>query len=216
MAMKNLPISWVDLVTIAVLVVGFIRGRKRGMSEELLDVFQWLLAVFIAGLAYDPFGDILFNYINFFSLLVSRILAYILIVIGVQVFFIILKRVVGEKLVGSDLFGRLEYYLGMIAGMLRFACMLFIVYALVHSREYTQEERDEQAKDQERDFGTITLPSWSSLQEEIFKRSISGQFVHKHLKNQLIKPTHYDARIKDDGWGRKKEKEIEDLMKPKK
>ena len=46
--LKNFTLSWFDLVALAVLVVGLFRGRKRGMSEELLDVFQWLLIVVIS------------------------------------------------------------------------------------------------------------------------------------------------------------------------
>src|SRR5688572_6218569 len=145
---KNIPISWFDLVALAVIVVGFFRGRKRGMSEELLDVFHWLLAVVVAAKTYEFVGDFVFNFIGFFSLMVSRIIAYLAIVVAVAITFIIIKRVVGEKLVGSDLFGRLEYYLGMLAGMLRYFCMLLIVISLVHSRLYTPEELESQRKEQ--------------------------------------------------------------------
>jgi len=45
---ESLPISWVDFLTLIVIFVGVVRGRKRGLSEELLDTIQWI-GIIIAG-----------------------------------------------------------------------------------------------------------------------------------------------------------------------
>ena len=45
--------------------------------------------------------------------------------------FALFKHSVGGKLLGSDVFGRGEYYLGMGSGMLRFGCVLLAVLALL-------------------------------------------------------------------------------------
>lgn len=190
-SLKNFSLSWFDLAALIVLVVGLFRGRKRGMSEELLDLFQWLVMVVVSARVYEPFGELLMTYLPI-SRLVSYIMAYIVTLLGIKLVFTLLKRFIGEKLIGSDIFGRLEYYLGMLAGMVRFFCILLVCMALFHSRQYTAEELAATARDMQKDFDTITFPTWGSLQKEIFERSITGQFVAKHLKEQLITPTHYN------------------------
>ena len=57
----KLIVGWVDLLVVVLLVVGVLRGRKRGMSEELLDVIKWSLIVLVAGLLYEPGGRWLAN-----------------------------------------------------------------------------------------------------------------------------------------------------------
>ena len=43
--------NWFDLLLLAMICAGVLRGRKRGMSEELLDFLQWL-AIIIGGATY--------------------------------------------------------------------------------------------------------------------------------------------------------------------
>ena len=52
----SFTVGWVDLLVVILLTVGVLRGRKRGMSEELLDVIKWTLIVLVAGLLYEPGG----------------------------------------------------------------------------------------------------------------------------------------------------------------
>ena len=59
MFLKGFIVSWVDLLTLALVIAGVCRGRKRGMSEELLDLIKWLLTVVIAGRLYQPLGRVL-------------------------------------------------------------------------------------------------------------------------------------------------------------
>ena len=42
MNLDKLPFNWFDFVLVVVLVVGVFRGRKHGMSEELLPLLKWL------------------------------------------------------------------------------------------------------------------------------------------------------------------------------
>jgi len=46
---EYLHFGWIDVLVLIALLVGFTRGRKRGMSVELLDVLKWLLVVLVAG-----------------------------------------------------------------------------------------------------------------------------------------------------------------------
>ena len=46
MNLDQLPINLFDLVVIAVVIAGLARGRKHGMSEELLGLLKWLVILF--------------------------------------------------------------------------------------------------------------------------------------------------------------------------
>ena len=59
MSIETLSLSWVDLAVALLLGVGLWRGRKRGLSEELLDIIKWTLIVLVAGLLYEPGGRFL-------------------------------------------------------------------------------------------------------------------------------------------------------------
>jgi len=45
-AVTSLPFNWIDLAIVALIGVGVARGRKRGMSEELLAVIKWVVILF--------------------------------------------------------------------------------------------------------------------------------------------------------------------------
>src|SRR5881394_2125757 len=55
----DFSLSWVDCAVLILLVVGLWRGRKRGMSEELLDIVKWAIIVVAAGILYEPGGRFL-------------------------------------------------------------------------------------------------------------------------------------------------------------
>ena len=46
-----MPFNWFDFVVLIVLGIGVFRGRQRGMSEELLGLFEWLTIVVVSALA---------------------------------------------------------------------------------------------------------------------------------------------------------------------
>src|SRR5687767_11308571 len=57
--MSVLPFNWIDLAVVAVIAIGVTRGRKRGMSEELLDVIKWVMILFACSQLYEPLGSLL-------------------------------------------------------------------------------------------------------------------------------------------------------------
>ena len=58
MKISVFTMTWFDLLLAGLLIFGFLRGRKRGMSEELLDVFQWLTIIVVAAMLYEPVGKL--------------------------------------------------------------------------------------------------------------------------------------------------------------
>ena len=90
----NLPtftISWVDFLTVAVIMIGIARGRRRGLSEELLDTIQWILIVVAGAFLYRYVGNFL-NQKPVLSLLTYYIFSYILIAILIKVIFTFIKK----------------------------------------------------------------------------------------------------------------------------
>src|SRR5262249_31475260 len=144
--------------------------------------------VVVSALAYRPLGKMIANSADI-TLLMAYVGAYVLSVIGIKTFFSWIRKIVGEKLVGSDLFGSAEFYLGMLAGAVRCGCMLLVGLSLLHAKNITSEQLASQAKMQKDNFGDISFPTFGSIQHDIFYGSLSGKFVARHLSDQLIQPT---------------------------
>src|SRR2546426_8220101 len=139
MNLENLPFNVFDLVLVAVLVTGIIRGRKHGMSEELLGLIKWLVILFGCAAFYEPGGSLLAQFSGF-SLLSCYLMTYVAGALIILASFAGLKHGLGGKLLGSDLFGGAEYYLGMVSGFVRFSCMLLVALALLNARLFTEAE----------------------------------------------------------------------------
>ena len=123
--------SWFDLLLVIVLLTGVLRGRKRGMSMELLDLIQWIIIIAAGTLLYKPIGE-MFRQMTSTGLLFAYVFVYVWIAVATKILFLIIKQTVGSRLVGSDLFGGAEYYFAMGAGLLRFGCVLLMSLALLN------------------------------------------------------------------------------------
>ena len=55
---NSLPVNWFDAVVVLVLGFGLFRGRKNGMSKEILPLFQWLAVILVSGLFYSRGGPV--------------------------------------------------------------------------------------------------------------------------------------------------------------
>lgn len=181
--------NWVDSIVLVWLILGAVAGRRRGMSRELLDLIQWVLIVNLGAWLCVPFG-VFVDRLAHFGPLWSRIASYLFVMLVVVLLFSFLQRMVGEKLTGSDVFGGMEYYLGIVAGMLRAACLVIVVFSMLHARAMTPAEAAAQAKALRENFGGIGLPTLSGLQTDIFKNSVSGRRLEMHMDRLLIPPSY--------------------------
>jgi len=208
-----LPVSWVDLLTVIVLFLGILRGRKRGLSEELLDTIQWVAIVVVAGLYYARLAAV-FSGAGLLSPALANVFAYILIAVGLKCVMVVVKRLIGEKIIGSDIFGRLEYYLGMLAGAVRFGCIYFFLMSLLHAPHYTEEMLANQAKFQEKYYGDIRFPTLGTIQKTVFKESATGKASERYLADVLIHPAAPTAANlrNDNSLGRRRERTIDAVM----
>ncbi len=189
MSLDKLPINAFDFLVTGVLIFGIFRGRKQGMSEEFLNLVQWLAIVLVCGFAYRPLGQFLSESSRLFSLLTCYLIAYVVLALILWGLFALVKRAIGGKLLGSDLFGSAEYYLGMGSGLVRFSCILVAGLALLNARAYDAKEIKEMENFQDREFGSQYFPTLPAIQATVFQKSISGPWIHSNLGFLLIEPT---------------------------
>lgn len=208
---SGLGFNWFDLAAVAVLIVGVFRGRKRGMSSELLDLIQWLVIIALGGLLYKPLGE-LFARVAGLSLLYAYLSVYLATAILIKVLFTLFKRTIGEKLISGDFFGNLEYYLGMIAGVIRYACMILFFLALLNARYFSQAELVAEARSQEKELGSVFFPTLGMVHQGVFHDSLSGRLVGKNLAILLIAPTRPGATQKEESLGQRREREVNDAV----
>lgn len=212
MQISGVTFSWFDLAALLVIGAGVYRGRAHGMSEELLEVLKWLVIVVLGGFAYRPVGQYIAGYTHA-SPLTSYITAYMALLLCVRAFFGWVKRMVGEKLVGSDVFGAWEYYMGMGAGGVRFACYLIVGLALLNAKHITQEQLAAEVRMQKDNFGDISFPTVGTLQQNVFVGSVSGKLVKQYLGEQLIVTTAAEATLaKAETLGRRKESTVSEVL----
>jgi uncharacterized membrane protein required for colicin V production len=188
MTLDKLPINWFDFFVIIVLLVGVLRGRKNGMSEELTPLLQWL-AIVGAGAYFHEAVGLQIAAATVFSRLFAYLVAYLALAFAVKIFFTVLKRLSKGKLVGSDLFGGSEYYLGMVGGMVRFACMLIFALALLNARFFTYAEIKAMQNFQKEEYGSEFFPTLQTVQQQVFVKSLIGPRIKEHVSFLLIKPT---------------------------
>ena len=189
----GLPISWVDFLTVVVIGIGVVRGRKRGLSEELLDTTKWILILVAAAFSYKFIGDFM-NQKPVLSLLSFYIFSYVLVALVIQAIFLFIKKQFGQKLVESDVFGRAEFYGGMVAGAVRFSCIYLFALSLLHAPHYSPEYLAARAKEVDYNYGSDFFPHPCKIQPAVFKESLTGQGAEKFLAILLIEPTSAESK----------------------
>jgi uncharacterized membrane protein required for colicin V production len=186
--MDNLPVGWFDLIVLALLITGILRGRKHGMSEELMPLLRWVSAVLIAAVLYKPVGLFIEGQ-TLLSKLASFITAYLGCLLLVFILFSIFKRAVGGKPISGERFGKSEYYLGVFGGVTTICCMLIVALSFLNARKFTSKEiQDRQAYEKDV-YGSSFFPTLDSMQAFVFKKSFTGAALKQSASFLLIEPT---------------------------
>lgn len=191
-ATNGMPFNWFDIVAIVVLGFGLFRGRRNGMSKELLPLVQWLVLVLVCGLVYPKLAGLLDHFVpdKFWTCLLS----YLALALVVFIVFTIIRQQIAEKLVARDFFKGGEYYLGMMAGLVRYACVLMFVLALMNAPVFTAAEVAAQASRDQQNFGGGAntgfsgsfFPHFSQVQTAVFKESFLGPRIKNNAGMLLI------------------------------
>jgi len=198
---SNLPINWFDFLVVIVVLLGARKGRMNGMSQEMMVCLQWICIVAGGAFLYQPVGDFIGQSCQV-SHLFSYMTAYIAMAMVVKMIFSLLKKSAGGKLTSNDAFGRGEYYLGAMAGAVRFTCILLSALALLNARAYSRQEVAKDIAFQKDVYGSTFFPELYSVQGSVFKDSFLGKQVHDNVGFLLIRPTAPEQkglqRRKDD------------------
>ena len=192
-SLGNLPINWFDVLVVILLLAGAFHGRKRGMSQELIPLLKWISVVLVCGFFYLPVAEMI-SQATVFSLLTASFTAYLGLALVVFIAFAVINRQLGGKIIGSDTFGRSEYYLGILSGMARFVCMLIVGLALLNARLYTQAEIDERNQFVKRNYDNDFFPALFQIQDQVFKTSLSGPVIRENVSSLLIKPVKGESK----------------------
>jgi uncharacterized membrane protein required for colicin V production len=190
LALDNLPVNWFDAVVVGMLIMGLFRGRKRGMSKEILPLLKWVSLVLVCGIGYPMAAQLLVNTASL-SQLPSCIFGYLLLAFVIVLVFKFLGWLLASRTVEHNFFGGGEYYLGMLSGMVRFACMLLAVLALLNAPYYTAQDIKKHDAYVKRWFGGGLysgdyFPSMHTIQEQVFTKSFTGPYIKDYLGPLLI------------------------------
>jgi uncharacterized membrane protein required for colicin V production len=182
---QNLSLWWFDIGVGVWLTLGLFRGRKNGMSGELLLLIKWLLVVVGCSYGYPSFGAVIREYSSFSPEWSNRI-AYLGIAFLLAVVLNKIQALVGDKLIGNDFFGGGEYYLGMISGVARYACMVVFLLAFLNARIPTADEV-KKFNARTEDLGPAQVNPMK-IHRQILLESYTGRVVRGHLSQFLIAP----------------------------
>ncbi|MBM3878194.1 MAG: CvpA family protein [Verrucomicrobia bacterium] len=214
MQWDQMSLEWFDLAVAAVLLYGVYRGRRNGMSEELLPLLQWLLILVVGSYTYALFGDFLHLasglHPNF-----CRAAVYALDALLIKWLCDCARHGLGDKLVSSDVFGQSEYVFGMAAGALRHACRLVFFMALISAPYISEAKRAANARMQRENFGVITFPTFGSIQHAVLRESWTGRLVTRHLSNLLIESVPTPGRSQPNTPAHRRERAVDQVLEPK-
>jgi hypothetical protein len=180
-----LSVNWFDVALLLMLLLGIHFGRKHGMSVESLTLLKWLSIVGLGTLGYRPLGALIGDFSGL-KMGANYVIAYVAIALIVTLVFSTLKRRYGEKLEARHLFGKGEYYLGMMGGTFRFLLIALVVMALLHPMSPARGATNSGAKFQEENFGAVFFPTLATMRQDVFERSLTGKWLGENLTFLMI------------------------------
>jgi uncharacterized membrane protein required for colicin V production len=198
---QSLSFGWFDAAFVLILIFGYWRGRKRGMSREALPVSMWLVLVIAAGLGYQYLGQLLLQsgaikYVfgsSFMPSTAAFVTSYLFIALVVFIIFSLIGKRFREKVSGSNAFGSGEYYLGMAAGLIRYFCITIFGLALLNAPFYSQAEVAASLAYKARWYGGGLngysgnyIPDLSDVQASVFRTSFVGPRIKDYMGYLLI------------------------------
>lgn len=198
--MDNLPVNWFDFALLGLLVFGLLRGRKNGMTKEVLPTAQWVCIVVAGAFTYPLVAQLLNTTCNLGPAW-SASLGYLSVTVVVWMLFTFIKRAMARRLEGSNVFGSSEYYLGMFSGTIRYVCIVLFFLALANVPKYTAADIAAKAAYNKRWYGGGMydgnyVPDFNNVQDAIFKKSFTGPYIKDYAAIMLIQNGPADTTTK--------------------
>ncbi len=198
LTMDKLPVNWFDGLLLVLLIFGVFRGRKNGMSREFLPLLKWVTLVLVCGFFYPMAAELIANTAGL-GKAASYVCGYLLLAFVIFIIFTIFKRLLASRTGENNFFGGGEYYLGMLAGVVRFECMVLAVLALLNAPYYTEADIKAHEAYTKRWFGGGLytgnyFPDLQTVQESVFKKSFTGPYIKDYLGSVLVETTPPDGK----------------------
>ncbi len=197
--------GWFDVVVIVILGFGLFRGRRNGIAKELIPTINWITIVVVCGLFCPMIAQVFINAASMGKVL-SYVLSYVILAVIIYIIFSVINNSATPKMVASNTFGSGEYYLGMPAGMIRFACILLVALALLNAPVYTAADVAAHKAYVAQTYGGGQsgfsgdfFPSLQSIQEQVFKQSYAGPYIKTAVDPLLINIGTPDAKGQKQG-----------------
>ena len=181
-----ITLAWFDIVAVTLIVVGIFHGRKKGMSQELFNTLKWLPMLTISVLVYLPIGKLILRFAPI-PPIYGYTGAYVLVNVALATIFTKIRKKVADKMSGSDVFGRAEFPLGMVAGAFQYSCMIVMFMAILNATPVDEDALLRQAATQKKALGENFFPSLGYIHKDVLYVSIAGQTVRDFLGNQLMR-----------------------------
>lgn len=189
----GLPFNWFDVAVLLILIFGLYRGRRNGMSKEILPLLQWVVLMLVCGFLYPFAGQF---YVNVFhwSRLTSYVGGYVTLGIVILLVFGVFRKLFAERVAKGEMFKSGEFYLGTLSGLIRTACIIIVILALINAPSYSQREIQQHAIYIKNTYGGGLyggnyFPDFQQIQGQIFKESFIGPVIKKNIGLLLINHT---------------------------
>ena len=176
-----------DLVVLIWLAVGLFRGWRNGVSLEVLLLPQWVAAIVVGAVVYPYLGGLIIRMTNCSAVEGAR-WGYVAPALVAYAMASRLRHFVGNRLADADMFGKAEFRLGAIFGLLRFACMALVVIALIDAYLPAEWETQNKGAKLEGVGGYSVNPV--QIQREALLHSWTCRLSRAYLKPALIWPSH--------------------------
>ncbi len=183
----ELRLNLFDAALVIMLGYGFHLGNREGASGLWLSAVQWLLIALPGGLMGGLMGS-LFRGLIGAGPYWSQISGYACWLVMVWGVFAYLRSEGKDEAIDGDKFGRLEYPLGTLCGVLRNLFIVLTVISFLNARVYTRQQLAFDKQQQIEEFGTALFPTRSSLHGMVYNTSFFGPRVKFLFGWALLQP----------------------------
>ena len=176
-----------DAFVVGMLGWGIYAGKENGASGLWMDFIQWAIIALAGGLMGGLIGSA-FRALFSAGPYWSQTLGYITWVLIICGFFAFLASKGKDEAIDGDKFGKLEYPLGILGGMLKKFFIVLVVMSFLNARIYTPAQLEASRQMQIKEFGSTLFPTITSMHFTVFKNSFCGPFLDKAFGWAVLQP----------------------------